>query len=34
MNQGLSYNVSKDIVEQYIEDQMKNSVEAKQSQTM
>ena len=27
-------NVSKDVVEQYIKDQMKNSVEAKQSQTM
>ena len=27
-------NVSKDIVEQYIKDQMKNSLEAKQSQTM
>lgn len=27
-------NVSKDIIKQYIKDQMKNSVEAKQSQTM
>ena len=27
-------NISKDIVEQYIEDQMKNSLEAKPSQTM
>lgn len=26
--------VNKDVVEQYIEDQMKNSLEAKQSQTM